>query len=202
MANLNTRARQTNTYDAIVVGSGITGGWAAYHPGIIKRLVLFGAAWAGNKPPPLPVVGYDTWTVPDTLRRLQTGAPEAERAGLTPPDWYEAWAAATTATDPRASEYDPPRVRSPNGMVVDLEEAVRTGRPLYPADQIDAHVLVVTGEWDALTTPEKARLVFDRLAGARSRRLTILGSATHFAHLERRRLALYATVQGFLEEEG
>ena len=29
MANLNTRARQTNTYDAIVVGSGITGGWAA-----------------------------------------------------------------------------------------------------------------------------------------------------------------------------
>lgn len=29
MANLNTRARQENTYDAIVVGSGITGGWAA-----------------------------------------------------------------------------------------------------------------------------------------------------------------------------
>ncbi|WP_374470194.1 GMC oxidoreductase [Phenylobacterium sp.] len=29
MANLNTRARQERTYDAIVVGSGITGGWAA-----------------------------------------------------------------------------------------------------------------------------------------------------------------------------
>jgi choline dehydrogenase-like flavoprotein len=29
MANLNTRWRQENTYDAIVVGSGITGGWAA-----------------------------------------------------------------------------------------------------------------------------------------------------------------------------
>src|SRR4051812_21820152 len=29
MANLNGRARQENTYDAIVVGSGITGGWAA-----------------------------------------------------------------------------------------------------------------------------------------------------------------------------
>ncbi len=29
MANLNTRARQENTYDAIVVGSGISGGWAA-----------------------------------------------------------------------------------------------------------------------------------------------------------------------------
>lgn len=29
MANLNGRSRQENTYDAIVVGSGITGGWAA-----------------------------------------------------------------------------------------------------------------------------------------------------------------------------
>jgi choline dehydrogenase-like flavoprotein len=29
VANLNTRARAENTYDAIVVGSGITGGWAA-----------------------------------------------------------------------------------------------------------------------------------------------------------------------------
>ncbi|WP_309090182.1 GMC family oxidoreductase [Phenylobacterium sp.] len=29
MANLNTRARKERTYDAIVVGSGITGGWAA-----------------------------------------------------------------------------------------------------------------------------------------------------------------------------
>lgn len=29
MANLNGRARRKNTYDAIVVGSGITGGWAA-----------------------------------------------------------------------------------------------------------------------------------------------------------------------------
>ena len=29
MANLNGRSRQENTYDAIVVGSGISGGWAA-----------------------------------------------------------------------------------------------------------------------------------------------------------------------------
>jgi choline dehydrogenase-like flavoprotein len=29
MANLTGRARRENTYDAIVVGSGITGGWAA-----------------------------------------------------------------------------------------------------------------------------------------------------------------------------
>ncbi|MEO8114626.1 MAG: NAD(P)-binding protein, partial [Phenylobacterium sp.] len=29
MANLNTRAKAENTYDAIVVGSGMSGGWAA-----------------------------------------------------------------------------------------------------------------------------------------------------------------------------
>ena len=27
--HLNTKAKQQNTYDAIIVGSGITGGWAA-----------------------------------------------------------------------------------------------------------------------------------------------------------------------------
>src|SRR5687768_10429010 len=29
MANLNLKAREANTYDAIVIGSGISGGWAA-----------------------------------------------------------------------------------------------------------------------------------------------------------------------------
>ena len=29
MANFNIDAKETNTYDAIVVGSGISGGWAA-----------------------------------------------------------------------------------------------------------------------------------------------------------------------------
>jgi choline dehydrogenase-like flavoprotein len=29
MSNLNTQAVKQNTYDAIVIGSGISGGWAA-----------------------------------------------------------------------------------------------------------------------------------------------------------------------------
>ena len=29
MANLNIEADKTNTYDAIVIGSGVSGGWAA-----------------------------------------------------------------------------------------------------------------------------------------------------------------------------
>lgn len=181
-------------------GTMIAGGWAAHHPGIVRRLVLFGAAWPDRRRYAVPKVGYDTWTVAETLRRLQTGAPEAARSGLTPAHWIAAWAEATVATDPKARTFDPPRVRSPNGMVLDLEEAQRLGRPLYPAGRIDGDVLLVTGEWDALTAPDKARMVFDALTGARSRRLTVLGGATHFAHLECRRLELYAAVQGFLEE--
>lgn len=42
MANLNLKAKNRNTYDAIVVGTGISGGWAAKElcEGGLKTLVF------------------------------------------------------------------------------------------------------------------------------------------------------------------
>jgi pimeloyl-ACP methyl ester carboxylesterase len=182
-------------------GTLISGGWAAQNPDKIRRLVQFGPAWAVTLPAPANVVvpGYALWTVAEAFARLQAGVPEAARGTLTPDSWYRAWEAATVATDPEAFRHDPPRVRSPAGVYTDFAEAARSGRPLYDPAAITAETLLVVGEWDGLSTPSQARELFRHLTGARAKRLVELGGATHFAHLERRRLELFETVQGFLE---
>jgi pimeloyl-ACP methyl ester carboxylesterase len=135
----------------------------------------------------------------EAASRLQQGAPSEHRAELIPTAWYQAWEAATIATDPEARNYNPPRVRSPAGAFVDLAEAAKTGKPLYDPEAITAKTLIVVGEWDGLTTSANAQALFARLTHASSKRLVEIGGATHFAHLERRRLELYETVQSFLE---
>jgi len=179
-------------------GTIIAGGWASQNPGKIARLVLFGAAW-GVRPIGNASVGYVTWTVEEAFDRLQAGAPEPARVGLTPPHWFQAWAEATVATDDQAHRYTPPRVRSPAGALADIAEAAQTGIPLYDPARIDAATLVIVGEWDGLTTPESARDLYKRLELAPEKRLIEIGGATHFAHLERTRFQFYSAVQAFLE---
>ena len=71
MANLNTRWRKENTYDAIVVGSGISGGWAAKEltQKGLKTLVL---ERGGSMPHPMGYVtaNTDPWDTKYPLGRL------------------------------------------------------------------------------------------------------------------------------------
>lgn len=182
-------------------GTVIAGGWASHNPDKIARLVLFGPAWAINPPKPAegPIPGYSLWTVAEAVARLQQGAPVDRVADLTPEGWYKAWEEATIATDSEARKYNPPRVRSPTGALVDFAEASQTGKPLYDPSKIVAPTLLVVGEWDGLTPISSAQDLFAHLTHASSKRLVEIGGATHFAHLERRRLELYEAVQSFLE---
>jgi pimeloyl-ACP methyl ester carboxylesterase len=181
-------------------GTLISAGWAAKNRGLIGRLALFGPAWkvspaAAGEPGP----GYVTWTPGEAFERLQAGVPVEQRAVLTPPHWFKVWAEATVATDDQAHRYDPPRVRSPAGARSDIAEAAREGRTLYDAAAVTAATLVVAAEWDGLTPRAAALDLFDRLTGAPEKRYVEIGGATHFAHLERTRLQLFAAVQSFLE---
>jgi pimeloyl-ACP methyl ester carboxylesterase len=179
-------------------GTIIAGGWASLHPGTIRRLALFGAAW-GSVQASKVTGGYSRWTTADALAKLQSGAPADERAALIPAHWRQAWEAATIATDDQALRYDPPQVRSPAGASADLAEAAALGEPLYQPQAIDAETLVVVGEWDGLTPRTGALALFDELTGASSRQYVEIGRATHFAHLEIRRLELFSAVQAFLD---
>jgi pimeloyl-ACP methyl ester carboxylesterase len=189
-------------------GSVVSTHWAAEHPDKIGRIALFGPPWLYDQFPgalrdnlaaDTPLPGYSSWTIEETWKRFKYGQPQGLADDQTPAAWREAWAAATLATDPQAFEHDPPRVRSPGGTALDLREKARAGQPIFPADRIASPVLVAVGEWDGMTPPGGALALFGALTASAERRLVVLGSATHVAHLERRRLELFAVVQDFLE---
>jgi pimeloyl-ACP methyl ester carboxylesterase len=185
-------------------GTIIVGGWASRNPDRIDRLVLFGPAWDMAAPAAAggaaATPGYTRWTTAEALERLQRGTPPERLAEIFPAHWRAAWEAATTATDAQAHRYDPPRVRSPAGAFADIARSIATGQAPYEPKDIRAATLVITGEWDALTPRASALALFDALSGARTKRYVEIAAASHFAHLERNRLELFAAVQGFLEE--
>jgi len=89
MANLNTRWRQENTYDAIVVGSGISGGWAAKEltqKGLKTLLLERGGAMA--HPEGYKTATLDPWDTQYPMGRLPAAEmkakyPVQQRTGYT-----------------------------------------------------------------------------------------------------------------------
>jgi len=112
-------------------GTVIVGAFAARNGGLVRKLVLNAPAWLRPAPAgALPPLGaYQTWTVEQAQRNLQTGAPEDRRAGLMPAEWFAAWKAAALATDPEGARQDPPVVRSPNGAPADSRAYWQSGKP-------------------------------------------------------------------------
>lgn len=183
-------------------GTVIVGAYAARNPAKVKRLVLNGPAWLRSAPATTqtPLGAYQTWTVEQACRNLQTGAPEDKRAGLMPQEWFALWQAAALATDPEGARRDPPVVRSPNGAPADSRAYWQAGRPYYDPGLIAAPTLIVHGEWDGLLPLSMAAAVFSRLARAPVRRLVEIGEGTHLLMLERNRMQLFHEVQLFLDE--
>lgn len=89
-----------------------------------------------------------------------------------------------------------PAIRAPNGAFVDLGRAAAGENP-YDPGAVDAPTLVVRGSNDPTATREDALRLYDALGNAR--RYVELAGGTHFMPLERRRYALYATLNGFLD---
>ena len=65
MANLNTKINESNTYDVIVIGSGMSGGWAAkeFAEKGLKTLVLEKGRMV-NHVEDYPTMMQDTWDMP------------------------------------------------------------------------------------------------------------------------------------------
>jgi pimeloyl-ACP methyl ester carboxylesterase len=184
-------------------GTVIVGAYAASHDEAVSRLVLNAPVWLRDKRPAdaQPLGAYQTWTVEQALANLQTGAPEAKRAGLMPAPWFAAWKAAALATDPEGARRDPPVVRSPNGAPHDSRAYWASGRTYYDPAAIAAPTLIVHGEWDGLLPLSMAEAIFARLERAPVKRLVEIGEGTHLLMLERNRLQLFREVQLFLDEE-
>jgi pimeloyl-ACP methyl ester carboxylesterase len=180
-------------------GTTTTASFAAGHPDKIGKLVLFAPVWL-----PVPAQAYTgayRFTTHDGARAFSSaGIPPARVEEIAPAAQFEAWWAATLATDPEAARRTAPAVRSPNGVLKDFTEFWAKGQPTYDPARIRAPTLLVVGEWDAITPPARAQELFKQLVNARQRRLVVISEGTHFMALEKNRMHLIREVQNFLEE--
>ncbi len=185
-------------------GTALMGRFAADNPSLVERLVLYAPIWNRQTPSLVDQGGtigaYRFVTQEQARARRGAGVPEAHRATLVPPGWFEHWAGVTWATDPEGLRRNPPALRAPNGVVADGREYWAAGRPYYDPAKITAPTLLVLGEWDQDTPPYMAQTLFPLLTASPGKRLVLLGEGTHGMWMERNRGALFQAVQVFLEE--
>lgn len=185
-------------------GTTIMGGYAATHPDKVDRLVLYAPVWLRTTPSQLagsgPLPAYRTVTKDAAKQRWLNGVPEDKKADLIPAGWFEAWADATWATDPKSAASG--QLRAPNGVIKDLREYWLADKPYYDASKIQAPTLLVVAEWDQDTPPYMAQTLFGKLSAAPWKRLVMIGEGTHTVIMERNRLQLFREVQLFLDEAG
>lgn len=184
-------------------GTTLTAAFTTENPDKVARLALFAPSWIRTSPSLVQVEGklgtYRTVSREQARERWLTGVPEEKKAGLIPQGWFEQWADATFATDPKGGGRT---LRAPNGVVQDGMEYHGGSPPrrYYDPAKIKAPVLLVLGEWDRDTPPYMALALFPLLVNAAWKRLSILSEGTHTMLLEKNRMLLLRTVQQFLEE--
>lgn len=197
---------QVDTLDIVAWswGTMTVGMYAAGQPGTINRLVLFAPVFCCERPTRIAALAD-----PEDERRLrplgawrsETVAQARERwdADITaadPSDWRDPailddWFAAMLVNEPGDA------VRAPNGVLVDLWEAVN-GRARYEPADIHVPTLVIRASDDGSAIREDGLALFDRL-GSAHKHYDEIGHGTHFVLLERRAPQLFARVSRFLD---
>jgi pimeloyl-ACP methyl ester carboxylesterase len=187
-------------------GAALTGRFAADNPALVERLVLYAPGWLRDAPSQAaapagaPLGAWRSVTQAQAREGWLAGVPEAKRAALIPPGWFEHWAGVTWATDPEGQRRNPPALRAPNGALLDTEAYWQAGRPYWDPAKVTAPTLLVVAEWDREAPPAMAAAIFPLLTASPGKRLVMLGEGSHSMLMERNRGALFQAVQVFLEE--
>jgi pimeloyl-ACP methyl ester carboxylesterase len=180
-------------------GSLPAGMFAARHPELVERLVLFGPVALRHGPAePVPANPTLPVTVEDQSNSFRSGVPDRE--SVIAPERFEAWARDYLASDPASGSRTPPAVLVPSGPQRDLAAAWAGGYPYDPA-AIRAPTLIVRGEWDSITTDADAAWLVARLSGVPGGARDVkLPRGAHRMHLETNRQALFDAVGAFLAD--
>jgi pimeloyl-ACP methyl ester carboxylesterase len=172
----------------------------------VGKLILYGPQWVGTAAPALPPSGrlgaYRVTDAASMKTRWLAGVPEAKKEAQIPSGWFDAFAAATMATDPWGAKQTPPKLRAPNGTLQDRLEYWSVGKPYYDPAGIRVPTLVVMGEWDNEVPPPLQAELFHRLVNAPDKQLVEIGEGTHTMFMEKSRGQLFRAVRAFLEEPG
>jgi len=193
-------------------GTVTTGMYTANNNALVDRLVLYAPVYDYEHP-----VNRPRLADPDDPNRLNPDlgayrlvSAEAARkrweAQIVPenkdewrePGIFEVWYDAILATDPKSGEYDPPQLRAPNGVLVDVF-SIYSGRPVYDASQIGVPTLIIRGAADPTATDADAQGLLARL-GTDHKRYVQIANGTHFISLEKTAPQLFREVQTFLNE--
>lgn len=172
----------------------------------VEKLVLYAPVWIRQtaslvQTGPGPIPAYRSVNMAQAKTRWLTGVPEAKKADLIPPGWFEAWANATIATDPVGAAQNPPVLRAPNGVVADGLRYWGKGVIPWQPENIKVPVLLIKAEWDQDTPAYMAQNLFPKLTGAPYKRYVELGEGTHTIIMEKNRMNLFREVQLFLDEK-
>ncbi|HEX2173294.1 MAG TPA: alpha/beta fold hydrolase [Dehalococcoidia bacterium] len=193
-------------------GTLTTGMYTSLRGHTVRRLVLYGAAYALKQArwqdladpddptrPRADLGAYRVETRQGTIDRWDedlAGARDRER--VRPPAVLEAYLDQLQATDAESGRLG--GIRAPNGVLVDMFYR-RTGHPLYDAGRIEVPVLIVRGELDKLTSDTDAQRLFAALTSAPVKRYVVIGQGSHWLAVEANRFQLYHQAQLFLEED-
>jgi pimeloyl-ACP methyl ester carboxylesterase len=176
--------------------------YASRNPEVVNKLVLFAPLWLRTTAPVIggdgPLGAYRTVTKEAAKKRWLNGVPEDKQADLIPPGWFDAWANATWATDPKSNESG--LLRAPNGVIQDVRSYWMAGKPYYDPAAIRAATLLIKAEWDQDTPAYMAQALFPLLKNAALKRYVEIGEGTHTAVMEKNRMQLFREVQTFLDE--
>ncbi|MDH2344109.1 alpha/beta hydrolase [Bradyrhizobium sp. SSUT112] len=180
-------------------GTLITGSYAAERPEHVAGLVLLAPPWLSLGASKAPEAVWQEWTIDGSLKRLQTGVPDGRAQEIFPPAWKNIWEQALLANQPDAKTHNPPRFRSPTGVLADGAEYWSVNKAIYDPGKISAPTLIIRGEWDELTPLGQSQALFGLLRNAPVRHLIEIPRATHFVEVETGRDVLFREVQSFLD---
>ena len=184
-------------------GTTTMGSYAAQHPELVNKLVLYAPLWLRKEPlklPPGPIPAYRTVTKEAAKLRWLAGVPADKIPGLIPDGWFDAWVNATFDTDPWGAQQNPALLRAPNGVIYDVQNFWAAGKPLYDPANITAPTLIIHADWDQDTPAYMSQALFPLLTKAAHKRYVVIGEGTHSVIMEKNRMQLFKETQLFLDE--
>jgi pimeloyl-ACP methyl ester carboxylesterase len=183
-------------------GTIVAGLFAARHPELISRLVLFGpmTPFPQGTPTDEPLPAYTFFTPQQVWAILTSRADSAGPPPVLDPNEYAAWAATFLRSDPTSRTRTPPSVQVPNGREADVV-AIETGQYPFDPHKIRAPTLIVMGETDDVATFPGAQWLLSSLQASSERRLVVIGHGSHTVQFETERVQLYRVISDFLNEE-
>jgi|GEM_PF-16316 len=180
-------------------GTIVAARYAAEHPAIVDRLVLFGPIFqrAGAPAQGLDAMSsHDFVTLNDQITRFRDDVPKGAEV-LIPDAAFAPWGEAYLDTDRAARLRHPPAVAVPNGPVADIADA-RGGRLPYDPAKIVCPVAVLRGEWDSRSTDADIAWFRAALRACPSFTDAKLERGTHLMHLETGRKRLWTAARNAL----